>query len=347
MAAVLLAFVTAATLLFIRGRSGGNLHSPNPDAEKLVNYADSMSKYNTPEQLAKALAYYDRAIQLDRKFAPAYIGLFSLRVGQWSGSNRFPEKLRAANLRAAATKLVEVAPSLAEAQLAASLLKWLDGLQDEALREAEKATHVRASSREGSGFVHAVYGWQLLMTGDQENSLKQYLLAEKDAPASPTVQLQLGNHFFAQREFDKALEHFDKSTDLLPDQFWGYQCKGYVHEEKGEFLQAIEEFENADRKDGKTEAETKPFYDKLRAACNQGGREGYWQTRLDLALAKSPPDPHPVALILAHLGRTEEAYMWLGKACKEGKLGGLWFDPCWDHRDHRFTEIARKLRRGP
>jgi tetratricopeptide (TPR) repeat protein len=349
-AAFVLVAVTAATLLFIRGRGDGELHSLNPEAEKLVKYADSVSTFNTPDQLAHAIAEYSEAIQLEPTFAPAYIGLFKLRLGQWGNTaGHSPEdvtKLCVANLRAAATNLVRMAPRLAEAQLAVSQLKWLDGHQEEALAEAKKATDMRASSKVGRGFVHAMYGWQLFMTGDQEHSLQQYLLAERDDVASPNIQLQLGNHFFAEREFDKALEHFDRSTELLPNAFENYWCKGCVYEEKGEFRRAIREFELADQKDGKTEAETKPFYEKLRRAYNQGGPVGYWQTRLDIALAKSPPDPHPVAVILAHLGRTDEAYRWLDKACKEGKLDGLWFDPCWDHRDDRFKAIAKRLRSG-
>jgi serine/threonine protein kinase/tetratricopeptide (TPR) repeat protein len=350
MAVVLLVLVTAATFLGTRGRGDGELHSRIPEAEKLVKYADSVSAFNTPEQLAQAIADHSRAIQLEPTFAPAYIGLFKLRLGQWGNSaghsSEEVTKLCEANLRGAATNLVRVAPWLAEAQLAASQLKWLDGRQEKALEEAEMATHMPASSKEGRGFVHAMYGWQLFMTGDQQNSLKQYLLAEKDDVASANIQLQLGNYFFAQREFDKALEHFDRSTELLPNGFWAYWCKGCVYEEKGEFLRAIEEFELADRRYGKTEAETKPFYDKLRAACMQGGSAGYWQTRLEIEWAKSPPDPHPVAVILAHLGRTDEAYTWLDKACREGKLSGLWFDPCWDHRDDRFKAIAKRLRSG-
>jgi serine/threonine protein kinase/Tfp pilus assembly protein PilF len=349
-AAVLLALVTGATLFFMRGHGDGELHSLKPEVDKLVKYADLITKFNTQDQVAQAIVDYTQAIQLDPKFAPAYIGLFKLRLWQWGGSNRYPDedasKLRASNLRAAATKLVDVAPSLAEAQLAASQIKWLDGLQDEALAVAEKATHLRAASKEGRGFVHEMYGWQLLMTGDQEHSLKEYLLAEKDNVANSNIQLQLGNHFFAQHEFDKALQYFDRSTELLPNQFWGYWCKGCVHEEKGDFLQAIQEFERADRKHGKNESETKPFYDKLRAAFKQGGSAGYWQVRLDIALAKSPPDLHYIAVILAHLGRMDEAYRWLGNACQEGKLDGLWFDPCWDHNDYRFKDIAKKLRSG-
>jgi serine/threonine protein kinase len=350
LAVALLMLVTAATLLFTRGRGDGELHSQNPEAERLVKYGDSESRFNTPDQLAHAIANYEQAIRVEPTFAPAYVGLFKLRLGQWAGSDRHPledaSKVRTANLRAAATSLVRVAPWLAEAQFAVSQLKWLEGRQEEALLEAEKSTHMQASSKENRGFVHAMYRWQLFMTGDEKRSLQQYLLAEKDNVASADVQLQLGNHFFAQHEFDKALKHFDKSTELQPDAFWGYWCKGCVYEEKGEFLRSIAAFELGDRKDGKTEAETKPFYEKLRDAYTRGGSVGYWQTRLDLALAKSPPDPHPVAVILAHLGKTDEAYEWLEKACNEGKLDGLWFDPCWDHNDKRFKRIAEILRSG-
>ena len=76
-------------------------------------------------------------------------------------------------------------------------------------------------------------------------------------------------------------------------------------------------------------------------AFKQGGPRGYWQERLDKALAQSPQKPQSIAIYLAHLKKTDEAYVWLNKALQEDKLQGLWVDPCWDHSDERFKAIAK------
>ena len=58
----------------------------------------------------------------------------------------------------------------------------------------------------------------------------------------------------------------------------------------------------------------------------------------------SSPDPEYVASVLAHLGKMDEAYTWLDKAYKEGKLGqSLWGDVCWNRNDERFKTIASKV----
>jgi serine/threonine protein kinase len=90
MTVALLGIVSVVTLLFIPGRGDGDLHSRNPEAEKLVKYADLESKYRTPDQDDHAIADYSQAIRLDPGFAPAYIGLFKLRLGQSAGSDRHP-----------------------------------------------------------------------------------------------------------------------------------------------------------------------------------------------------------------------------------------------------------------
>jgi tetratricopeptide (TPR) repeat protein len=339
---VLFASVAAAALFVLRGRSDSKLHSANQEVVNLVERGNYCAQKHTPERLNRALAYFKRALELDAKFAPAYIGLYKVRMAQHSGVGN-PSVDAGVNLRAAAAKLMEIDPSLAEARIASANVKYLDGQFREALAEARLATRMRAASKEGNAFVHEIYGWYLMNAGDPEAALQEFLFAERNSPANANIQRHLGRPYFFQRKFDLALDHFQKSIELEPLQFDGYFCIGSVYEEKGEFLNAIQAFEQGDLLTGKNEESTKLFYDGLRNASKQGGSEGYWSKRLETALSTPAPDAHYVAIILAHLGKTVEAYDWLEKACNQGELEGLWFDVCWDRNNERFKKIATQV----
>ena len=251
------------------------------------------------------------------------------------------------NTREAAKRLLEIAPSLAEARVATAYVKHLDGHFREALLDAHQATQMRAGSKKGSGLVHWLYGWLLMNAGHPDAALREYLLAERADPADPTIQFQLGHPYFAQRNFKEALAHYQKSLDTEPRQYWGYYCKGRVYEETGDFSRAIQEFEKADLIAGKkNETQAKLFYDALRKACDLGGAAGYWSNRLEKALNATPQSPQNIAVLLAYLGKTNEAYEWL-EACNPGQLRGLWADLCWDHNDDRFKAVAKKAGVSP
>jgi tetratricopeptide (TPR) repeat protein len=238
---------------------------------------------------------------------------------------------------------MEIDPFLAEARIASANVKYLDGQFREALAEARLATRMRAASKEGNAFVHEIYGWYLMNAGDPEAALQEFLFAERNSPANANIQRHLGRPYFFQRKFDLALDHFQKSIELEPLQFDGYFCIGSVYEEKGDFLNAIQAFEQGDLLTGKNEESTKLFYDGLRKASQQGGSEGYWSNRLETALSAPAPDAHYVATVFAHLGKMKEAYDWLEKAYDQGELQGLGFDVCWDRNNERFKKIAEKV----
>ena len=123
----------------------------------------------------------------------------------------------------------------------------------------------------------------------------------------------------------------------------------------GEYLAAIQEYEQADFRALENEAapDTQPpflktesireAHDGLREAFGKHGPEGYWRKRLERAAAASTPDAHYVATLFARVEEMSVAYDWLAKALEMRTLSGLCFDLCWDRRDRRFREIAQQV----
>ena len=112
----------------------------------------------------------------------------------------------------------------------------------------------------------------------------------------------------------------------------------------GKFDKAIREFEKLDRLYERNEADTKRFYDGLRAAVQEGGAAGYWQKRLDEALKEPSPDLYYIASMYAHRGEMDKAYEYLEKAFERHYcLENLLFDLCWDRNDEWFKSFARRI----
>jgi tetratricopeptide (TPR) repeat protein len=221
------------------------------------------------------------------------------------------------------------------------MIKWQDWKFAEALAEDRAATQARAACRDGRAAARGIYGFHLLQTGHPEEALAEYLKAERIDPTFPTIQHHLGHPYFARRQFEEALAHYQKSIDTEPRHWFGYLWKGRVYEETGDFTNAIAEFEAADRLRGKTNG----FYESLREAVLQNPADpahGYWYTRLEKA--KDSKDYYYIATVYANLGNRTNAYSYLRKACEKRAFSqGPLFDPCWDKSDTNFQAIVRGI----
>ena len=339
----LVGVLAGATIVGWRSHGDGKLHSGKRDVDNLVDQANAVLLSQTPSRLQQAGDLFNQAVELDPQFPPAHIGVFEVRMLEASASPYVDSVRTAANLRVAASNLLRVAPHLAEAQIASACLKCLDGQWGAATEEARRATRMPVASKEGAGLVHNIYGWLLMNTGFTEEALRQHLLAYDAFPQSSVIQAHLGHPYFAKRDFKQALMHFQRSIVLEPRQYWAYYNIGTVYEELGDFAQAIHYFEQGDLEAGRNPDTTKQFYADLLRAFQQAGTKGYWSRRLEDAMTSAPKGAHDIAIALARLGRTDEAYVWLKKAADEGNLSGLWYDLCWDHNDRRFREIAKRV----
>jgi serine/threonine protein kinase len=337
----LVALATTAALFFARGLPEREMRSAIAEVNDLVAQGDFCLKSSSEERLVQAKALFQRAIELDPTFVPAHFGLFStyVRRGAVEGNSDLQVPLQSI-----ASNLIRIAPNLSESRQAAAMVHWSNWRFREAVADARLASQMPAASKEGRACAHGTYGWMLLETGKPEAALVEYRLAVKADPADPLQQHHLANPYFALRKFDLALEHYQRSIELEPRQYFAHWLKGKVYEDMGRFMEAIDKFETGDRMVDGENTEAKHYYDQLREAVRQGGGKRYWERRLELALAKSPPTYYNIATYYARLGDKPDAYRWLNIACeKKSFYFGLMHDLCWDHNDPEFQAIARRI----
>jgi serine/threonine protein kinase len=337
-AAGLLALLVTALMLAIRRRGDTDFQSTNQEVNTLVEQGNYAVLGQTPERLEKALAYFQKALDIEPKFVPAQYGLFRAYVAQGDS----PERMT--NLRTAAGRLMALNPSLAESHIASVYLKWYDSRYREAVGEARLATVSQCRSKWARGDARATLGYCLLMTGHPSEALDEYRLAESLLPISPEILQQLGNPFFVQGKFKEALEYYRRSTDLEPRNWGALDKIGRVYEELGDFDKAIDAYLKAASLSGTDDVEMRRRFEALRLAALNGRAQGYHRKALEFALGASKPDSYAVAACYAHLHETEKAYEWLAVAERDNSIGDrLMFDPCWDHTDKRFEAIAKRV----
>lgn len=342
LAASLIAIAGALAVSVVHRPPDPYLHSAIQEVNDLVEQGNRCLEGRTSERVKQASVYFNKAIKLDPKFVPAYAGLFNVSVSRGGLESDASAEVHW-EFRAAATKLAEVAPSYAEAHTATAMVKWVDWKFSEALREARSATQIRAASRQGQGSAHNIYGFFLLETGNPNAALQEYLTAERLLPSNAMVHHHLGHPYFVKHDFKRALEHYEKSLELEPRQSTAHFWKARVFEEMGDFMTAIQEWEEHDQAAGRFDAKRNVFYDRLRDAVLRDGQKGYWTERLHTALGESQQDLYVIATLYARLGDRKNAYAYLNDACERHSFTeGLLFDLCWDHNDPQFQKIARR-----
>jgi Tfp pilus assembly protein PilF len=326
-----------------------DLHSAVAGVDELIAHANLQMVNETQERLDLALDDLNEAVAKDPEFPLAYVSLFEVHLLYASSlGNTSPEA--EARVRLAATNLIRIAPDLAEARMARSYLKYREGHLDGALADAREAAKMRLGSKENGGaLVHNLSGFYLENAGRLDEALRELLTAARASKVffSPLINRQIAQTYYLKRNFPKALEYINQSLRLESRQVLGYWVKGCILEEIGDFHQAILELEKYDSMRGSDQTKTKLLSAGLAKAIDADPVQGYWKERLNIALRDAPQEDRYIGSLLAHLGRTAEAYERLERACEKGELNALWFDVCWDHKDERFRRIAEKIELKP
>jgi serine/threonine protein kinase/tetratricopeptide (TPR) repeat protein len=347
-------FTAAANKALRRRMLDTDLHSEIPEVNNLLERGHICALAATPERLRQSARYFQQALDLHRDFIPACVGLFRAYLIELTALPQ-PSDAAVANVRAAAMRLIDLAPESAERCMAASFLKCLEGELAEALREIRNATKRPALSRQTRAVVRALFGSYLLNSGRPVEALEEFRLSEREVPTCAIVQVYLGHPQFILGNFPGAIAQYQKSIDFEPRQALGYFWKGRAFEETGEFARAIEEFELSEIRAFENSAQvespgtipdttpTREKHDALRRALRKAGPAGYWRQRLEEAQSRLSPDPHLLATLFARTGDRRRAIELLERACEQGKINGLPFDHCWDKNDERFRRIAAKL----
>ena len=311
--------------------------STNPEAYQAFLHAKYfLGRGASKEDLGKALAYTDTAIQLDERYAPAWALRASVQnVMATVSLTDVTEGFRRA--RDDAERAIALDPDSGSAYLALARTQiFYDWNWDAANTCLTKA----AALEPGNAEVFQIRSRLSALSGHLNEAVN---LGEQSVALDPldTIsRLQLGYVLYVESRYDAARVELQKALDLNPQ-------AGFVHVTLGKILIA-----QAKPQQALAEVEEEPNdWERLTALAlvyHTLGREQDSNSALASLIAKHDTDSaYQIAEVYAFRGESDKAFAWLERAYEQRDAGlpEIKTDPLLKalRHDPRYTAILKRV----
>ncbi len=222
--------------------SGLKPNTENFEAHELYLRGRYSYCQQTPEALAKALAYFEQAAAIAPEHALTQVGLADCHLLRgWYELSPASEVIPKA--KKAAERALEIDDTLATAHCALALVQ---GGYEWCWPEAE-ARFLRALELgPGLAAIHFHYGLDYLTPmGRLDDAIQEIHQAQELDPLSLINRTALGGCFYRNRQYDDAIREFEKSLEIEAGFYHAHWSLARALEEKGLFDEAVEEFRRA------------------------------------------------------------------------------------------------------
>jgi TolB-like protein/DNA-binding SARP family transcriptional activator len=207
----------------------------NPEAHTLYQKGRFFWNQRTSSAYARAIEYYERAIEADPQYARAYAGLATVYSMQGIFSALTPERATALT-RENALKALSLDPDVAEAHTVLGGYYHAHAWDS----EAAEREHLRALALDPNySTAHFWYGNFLTSMRRSEEAIAHKKKAVELDPLSPQLSWAFGISLLVARRHDEALEQFRNAIELDSMYYPAYAGLGEVHEARGRFEDAI------------------------------------------------------------------------------------------------------------
>lgn len=332
-----------------------------PDKDRLLSYkTDNLDAYDlylkgryelglgTKENIEKAISHFTELIRIQPDYALAYSGLSQCYLSL-GALDMIDKDLAYAKMEAAVDKAMELAPDLAENQIAQNLSEfWRSGWN---LGKYYKLITNALATNPGSADLRMYYAMYHLISGRTDEALIEIQLAYRLDPLSLPIRFRLVRIYYCREEFDKALEICDAILDENPRFFPALGSKAWILALSGQYQQAVEAFRVLP--EGTMAHDYK--FSGLAFACTHMGKPEDALNMLQKIRERAEsgdlaaPDYH-FALIYRGMGKEEEMFRHMAAGIEKRDFNFLFVksDPMWKiyHSDPRFIKLVKDLFRG-
>jgi TolB-like protein/DNA-binding winged helix-turn-helix (wHTH) protein/Tfp pilus assembly protein PilF len=321
-----------------RARLAGVLQI-NPEAYEDYLKARYVWNKRTPESMKKAVEHFERAINLDPNYAPAYAGLAD-SYSMLSDYAELPPHEAYPKAKEAAMKALSLDDELAEAHTS---LAWINAAYEWKFEEAEKEFQRAIAINPGYETARQWRAEFLSAMGRHEEAIAEIKRAQWTGPFSLIVNTALAGAFYFARQDDRAIAECQRVIELDPNFGEIYSWLQRAYEHKGMAREALA----AQQKLAELMGWGTDYVEKVRRAESVTSMQAYWRKRLALEMEDSQPFSFWVAECWAQLGAKDQAFLWLEKLCLERSYWAIYLNvvPTLDplRSDPRFTTLLRRV----
>jgi TolB-like protein len=319
--------------------------APTVNPEAYDAYLKGRYFFNRPsdENLKKAIAQFEEAVQLNPDFAPAFSGLSDAYL--WAGYNE--GVLTAAEARpkakAAAEKAIQLDDTSAEAHTSLAVFKLFYEF-DWAGCESEFRRAFALNPN--YAFAHDQFGLALAFQGRLDESLAEGQRASQLDPLSPQIPIDNLMALAWQGKYQAAMEEAKRASDLDPAFFFPYWGYGWIDIQAGKISAAIPHLQKA--KGMESPAFVTAFLGYAYGASGDRTRAMAEIEDLKKGALHGYVLPFNLAIVYLGLGDRERALDYLERAYASSSQWMGWlkqdrmFDPL--RSEPRFAALLRKLR---
>lgn len=333
-----------ALMLRLSGKERNLLAKRNTDnTEALQAYLKGRYFWNkrSKESIEKGIDYFQQAIETDKNYAQAYIGLadcYNLLVSYGA----VPPEESITRIKALIQKALSLDDNLAEAYTTLGYIRlFYDWNWPEAEKEFKRAVELNPNY----ALAHHWYAMYLMVTDQFEEALKEMRHAQRLDPLSPIISAALGGYYYYARQYHQAIRQCRETIEIDPTFYLAHGILGTVYAQLGDYEEAAKELKEAVSlsKDPEVYAELGHVY----ALQNKRDEaEILLKETKDISRQKYVT-PFGIAITYAGLGEFDEAFKWLEKAYKDRNNWLVWLkaDPRLDplRDDPRFTSLLQRV----
>ena len=316
----------------------------DPEAHQLYMKGRYFWNKRNPENLKKAIDYFEQAIAQDPAYALAYSGLADAHaVFPYYAST--PPKDDARKALAAARKAVELDESLSEAHTSLANALVLNMQYAASLPEFQRAIELNPNY----ATAHHWYGEALQGEGRFDEGVAELRRAQVLDPLSLVINCVLGSTLTVAGQNDEAIVQLRKTLEMDPTFDLTHWFLGLACENKGQIAEAIAHYEKA------TQLSPDPaiLASLARAYALAGRTEEARKILDDLTTASRQRyvSAYALAVIQLSLGDKNEALRLLEESYKDGAafdtgiFGSIKIDRRLDslRGDPRFEKLVERI----
>ena len=219
-------------------------HRPTENLEAYQAYLKGLFLWNqrTEDSVNAGIAQFKRAIELDSRYASAYVGLADSYIvldnfGTYRPTVVYPMA------KGAALKALEIDDALGDAYASLAHVK---ATYDWDWGGAEQAYLKAIELRPSYAHAHHWYALYLAIIGRFDQAVVEIRRAQELDPLSPAIVNNVASVYFSARRYDEAMVAIQRATELNPQIFLPHMYLGIVLLATGSYPEALSAVRKAD-----------------------------------------------------------------------------------------------------